>query len=66
MPFGMIDEFTPGSYTVSTGAGEHGEKHTFDAVDSFKYDGDGALQVVSGGAVVATFRWWESIIRDGD
>lgn len=49
----------PGSYEINTG----GDKVTVDA-DRLDYNGpDGSLQAWKGGAVVATFRWWESIVR---
>ena len=52
----------PGKYTIET----DGKKVTVEA-DSLDYDGpDGSLQAHKDGNVVALFRWWSSIIREGD
>jgi hypothetical protein len=53
----------PGTYVISTGGDS---KTTIDA-DSLDYNGpEGSLQAWKDGSVVATFRWWESIIRKND
>lgn len=53
----------PGTYVISTG----GDKAVTIVADSLDYDGpDGSLQAWRGGHVVASFRWWESIVRQGD
>jgi hypothetical protein len=52
----------PGTYKINTG----GKDVTVQA-DSLDYNGpDGQLQAWKDGKVVASFRWWESIIRTGD
>lgn len=59
-----ISEFSePGTYVITTDART---KETVEA-DSLDYNGpDGSLQAWKGGAVVATFRWWSSIVRKND
>jgi hypothetical protein len=53
----------PGTYVISTG----GDKSATIEADALDYNGpDGSLQAWKGGRVVATFRWWESIVRTGD
>lgn len=53
----------PGTYEITT---DRDTATTVEA-DSLDYDGpDGALQVWKDGAVVATFRWWQSIVRTND
>lgn len=50
----------PGTYEISTG----GEKKTKVEADRLDYDGpDGSLQAWKDDHVVATFRWWESIVK---
>ena len=52
-----------GKYVINTG----GEKSTTVDADSLDYNGpDGSLQAWKDGKVVATFRWWESIVRKSD
>lgn len=54
---------TPGKYEISTG----GKNTTTVDADSLDYNGpDGSLQAYKDGAVIATFRWWESIVRKAD
>jgi len=49
----------PGTYIITV----DGKDHTVDA-DRLDYDGpDGSLQAWKGNAVVATFRWWNSIVK---
>lgn len=53
----------PGTYVITT---DRDDKTTVEA-DSLDYNGpDGSLQVWKGGTVVASFRWWQSIVRKGD
>lgn|GEM_PF-1755785 len=57
IPTGLSE---PGTYVISTG----GDKSKTVQADHLDYDGpDGSLQAWKDGAVVATFRWWESIVR---
>lgn len=50
---------TPGTYEISDGD----KKHTVEA-DSLDYNGpDGQLQAWKDGQIVATFRWWTSVIK---
>lgn len=52
----------PGTYVVSS----DGKDTTIEA-DSLDYNGpDGSLQAWKGGAVVAQFRWWTSVVRKND
>lgn len=52
----------PGTYVITS----DGEQHTVKA-DRLDYDGpDGSLQAWKGQAVVASFRWWSSIVRTSD
>lgn len=56
MPIGMDQ---PGTYEVSDG-----DKTTKVEADRLDYDGpDGTLQAYKDGAVVASFRWWTSIVK---
>lgn len=53
----------PGTYVITT---DRDISTTVEA-DSLDYDGpDGSLQVWKGGAVIASFRWWQSIVRKAD
>lgn len=53
----------PGIYDITT---DSETVKTVDA-DSLDYNGpDGSLQVWKNGTVVATFRWWQSIVRQSD
>lgn len=53
----------PGTYVISTGS----NKTTTVDADQLDYNGpDGSLQAWKDGQVVATFRWWESIVRKPD
>lgn len=53
----------PGTYVITT---DRENKTTVEA-DSLDYNGpDGSLQAWKGGTVVATFRWWDSIVRKTD
>lgn len=51
-----------GTYAIDTG-----EKVTTVEADRLDYGGpDGALRAWKDGVVVATFRWWNSVVRKGD
>lgn len=51
-----------GTYVIDTG-----ESKTTIVADSLDYNGpDGALQALKDGVVIATFRWWTSVVRKDD
>ncbi|WP_122262214.1 hypothetical protein [Ornithinimicrobium cerasi] len=53
----------PGTYVITT---DRDDETTVEA-DSLDYNSpDGSLQVWKDGAVVASFRWWQSIVRKSD
>lgn len=53
----------PGTYVITTDM----DNQTTIEADSLDYNGpDGSLQVWKNGAVVASFRWWQSIVRKPD
>lgn len=47
-----------GTYTVTV----NGDKTDIEA-DSLEYPDDGSIRVWKDGVVVATFRWWDSIVK---
>lgn len=56
----------PGTYLITTGYGRDAKTTSVDA-DYLDYDGpDGELQAHKDGTVVATFRYWESILKKKD
>jgi hypothetical protein len=57
----MFGEYEPGTYTVTTGTGGQPEKVDVD-VDRFDYDEREGLQAIKDNKIIATFRWWDSIV----
>lgn len=57
----MMMPSEPGDYEVESGYADDGPKvHRFENV-TFSYGQGEELQVLRGGLLVATFRWWDSI-----
>lgn len=55
-----------GTYVVTTGYGKDSTKTEVKA-DYLDYGGpDGCLQAYQDGAVIATFKYWESIVKKKD
>lgn len=53
----------PGTYVITTGPNQ---STTIEA-DQLDYNGpDGSLQAWKDGKVIATWRWWDSIVRKSD
>ena len=53
----------PGTYVINTG----GDKTTTIEADSLDYNGPGgSLRALKDGQVVASWRWWDSIIKKDD
>lgn len=58
---GGVGNDEPGTWTVTTG-----DKSQTVTADRWDYGADGNLQMWVGQAIVAEFRWWDSIRRKGD